>query len=93
MGNIWSPSPVLLRPAFAGDGQWENSISRLFLGTSCPFSSSARSWDRGGQQRYSHPKAEIGGKKRTEGKVKDQQILLTVEATLGSQEMLGMEGS
>lgn len=49
-----------------------------------------------GQRRATEVESSEGRDWREEedrGKVKDGQILPTVEATLGSQEMLGMEGS
>lgn len=41
-GSTWSLASMLLGHASAGHRQWGNSISHLLLGTSCPYSSSAR---------------------------------------------------
>lgn len=85
------PLPCALGHALAGDGMWGGkSVSCLSPGTSCPCSSSSRSWDRG-QQRYSRPKTDSQGKKsrrESEGWAE----IADCGGCSGSQEMPGMEG-
>lgn len=62
VGNSQSVAPGAASVTCLGWGlAGEKLTSHFFLGTLCPYSSSSRSWDRGGQQRESHPKAVSRG--------------------------------